>query len=131
MLERLKLLEDNVRELLDFKKRITLRELRDDKSKEWALRYGLLESIQIVIGVSCHIVSKHNLGNPATYAECIELLEQHKYIDKTLSEKLAAMIGLRNIPVHEYIVIDRGKLFGLLDHIGDFKEFAGKIHNAL
>lgn len=127
MLERLKLLEDNVKELLEFKNKFSLGDVLSDKSREWALRYGFLETIQIVIDVACHVVSKYNLGNPVIYSECVDILKDYKYIDESLAVKLNSMIGLRNILVHEYITIEREKLYGLLDQVGDFKEFAGKI----
>lgn len=127
MLDRLKLLEENINGLIEFKKRHTLGDIRSDKSKEWALRYGLLESMQIVVDISCHLTTKYNLGNPSTYAECIEFLRKYKYLDEELSDKLVGMVGLRNILVHEYITVDINKLYGLLDNIKDFKEFADKI----
>ncbi len=127
MVERLKLLENNVIELLDYKNRHSISDINSDKSKEWALRYGFLETIQIVIDISCHLVAKYNLGNPATYSECIDLLIKHGYIDSNLADKLYGMVGLRNILVHEYIAIEAKKLYNLLDNVGDFKEFADKI----
>jgi uncharacterized protein YutE (UPF0331/DUF86 family) len=129
MLERLKLLEENIVELVEFKKRYSLEDIRSDKSRQWALRYGFLESIQIVIDVACHIVSKYNLGSPSTYSECIELLTKYKYIAEDLSDRLSGMVGLRNILVHEYIIVD--KLYGLLENIKDFKEFTEKIKEYL
>lgn len=126
MLDRLKLLEENVKELLEFKKRYTVKDIKTDKSKEWALRYGLLESIQIVIDISCHLAARYNLGNPSTYAECIELLRKYNYIDDALADRLTGMVGLRNILVHEYISVDAEKLYGLLANTDDFKEFAKK-----
>jgi len=85
MSERLKRLETNIVELTKFRKEITLHDVMHDKTKEWALRYGLLEAIQIVIDIACYVVSKYNLGNPETYAECIELLQKNGYIDNTLA----------------------------------------------
>ena len=127
MLDRLKLLEENINGLIEFKNRHTLGDIRSDKSKEWALRYGLLESLQIVVDISCHLTAKYNLGNPSTYAECIEFLKKYKYLDQDLADKLTGMVGLRNILVHEYITVDINKLYSLLDNIKDFKEFADKI----
>ncbi len=43
---------------------------RDD----WALRYGLVESIQIIIDLACQVVARRNLASPASYRECIEAL---------------------------------------------------------
>lgn len=127
MLDRLRLLEENVSELVEFKNRHTVSDIKSDKSKEWALRYGLLESIQIVVDISCHLTTKYNLGNPSTYADCIEFLRRYKYLEDGLADKLTGMVGLRNILVHEYITVDVEKLYGLLNNINDFKEFADKI----
>lgn len=131
MFERLKLLENNIRELLEFKKRFSLTDVRSDKSKEWALRYGFLESIQIIIDIACHIVAKYNLGNPTAYSECIEFLMKYHYIHEGLSSKLVSMIGLRNILVHEYISIEMDKLYELLNNIEDFKEFVDEVKDFL
>jgi len=131
MLERLKLLEENIAELLEFKKKTTLDDILNDKSKEWALRYGLIETIQIVIDIACHLVSKYNLGNPSTYAECIELLEKYAYIDKNLTAKLLGMVGLRNILIHEYLIIDKNKLYDLLKNVDDIRDFTHKIKDVI
>lgn len=127
MRERLQKLENNVAELKKIGKSYTISDIKSDKKKEWALRYGLLESIQIVIDISCHLVVKHNLGNAETYGDCISLLRQFEYIDETLEQSLKAMTGLRNILVHEYVEIDLGQLYGMLDHLGDFTRFASQI----
>lgn len=124
MLERLQTLEENVKFLMEFRSKYSLDRIRGDKSLEWALRYGLLESTQIVIDVACHLVSKYHLGIPSTYAECVELLEKHRYIDADLARKLLGMVGLRNLLIHEYAHVDLMKLYGLLDHLEDFRGFA-------
>lgn len=131
MLERLHQLEINVHELMDFRLNNTLDDVKKNLQKQWILRYGLFESIQIVIDISCHLVSKYNLGNPKTYAECIELLLKFGYIDNKLADVLTDMVGLRNILVHEYVAIDLAKLYMLLDHIDDFAKFAETIRKYL
>ncbi len=131
MLERLKQLEINVAELESIKAKFNENEIKKDIQKEWVLRYGLLESIQIVIDVSCYLANKMNLGNPQTYSECVELLQKHGYISSELSEKLIGMIGLRNLLVHEYISIDITKLYSLLNNLNDFSSFAEAVKNAI
>ena len=131
MLERLKRLETNIVELTKFRKEITLHDVMHDKTKEWALRYGLLEAIQIVIDIACYVVSKYNLGNPETYAECIELLQKNGYINNTLAMKLKGMVGLRNILVHEYIEVQPQKLYDLLEKLDDFKKFITSVKEYL
>ncbi len=93
MLERLKVLEENIEELLRFKERYVLEDLLADRSKEWALRYGYIETIQVIIDIACHLVSRYNLGNPATYSECIDLLAKYGYLDEGLTKKLLGMVG--------------------------------------
>ncbi|MDR8393397.1 DUF86 domain-containing protein [Aliifodinibius sp. S!AR15-10] len=124
MNERLRQLEDNIAELELFKRKHSSEEIKNDTTKEWALRYGLLESIQIVIDISCHLVVHNNLGNAETYGDCIELLRKFDYIDDKLSKRLKAMAGLRNILVHEYVTVDIDRLYHLLDNLDDFNRFA-------
>lgn len=131
MHDRLKLLEDNVAELTLLRKKHTFDEISKEKSLEWALRYGFLESIQIIIDISCHLVSKYNLGNPQTYGECVEFLRKFDYIDEDLENKLIGMIGLRNILAHEYAAIDLEKLYGLLEKLDDIREFNLKIRDII
>ena len=125
--KRLKQLETNVAELSRFREKHTIQEIKKDKSKEWALRYGLLESIQVVIDISCHIVVHKNLGNAKTYSECIELLHTYDHIDEELKDKLIGMTGLCNILVHEYIEIDLDQLYGMLNRLDDFNQFANAV----
>jgi uncharacterized protein YutE (UPF0331/DUF86 family) len=127
MLERLYQLEKNVIELEKFKQKYDAIQISGDIQVQWALRYGLFESIQIVIDISCHLTSKYNLGNPKTYSECIELLEKENYLDKEIVGNLLGMVGLRNILVHEYVTVDLEKLYSLLCLINDFKKFAESI----
>lgn len=127
MNERLQQLENNIAELDRIRNYYSLEEIQDDKTKEWALRYGLLESIQIVIDISCHLVVHKNLGNAETYSECIELLQKFDYIDTDLEKNLKGMTGLRNVLVHEYVDIDLVHLYEMLDRLDDFNKFSSSI----
>jgi uncharacterized protein YutE (UPF0331/DUF86 family) len=131
MLERLEQLEINIIELGKYRKKYKLKEIEDDLQLQWILRYGLLESIQIVIDISCHLVTKYNLGNPKTYGECIKILKVEKYLNTSIAEKLIGMTGLRNILIHEYVAVDIVKLYSLLNSIKDFKDFAKEIKDVI
>ena len=56
--DKLKRLEENLRVLTNFKKKYSLDDVKADKVDEWGLRYGLLESIQIIIDLACSYVSE-------------------------------------------------------------------------
>jgi uncharacterized protein YutE (UPF0331/DUF86 family) len=121
MSDRIARLEENI---------ITLEEMRSDplstRRSQWAVRYGLMESIQIVIDLACEIVAKRNLGSPSTYRQCIELLAQYGLLEQELAETLQKMVGLRNLLVHDYDEIDSKRLTPLLDRLDDFNTFAAR-----
>jgi len=127
MHDKLKLLENNIIELKNLKQKYVDANVKVDKMDEWALRYGLFESIQIIIDIACHLVAKYDAGNPETYTECIELLERNGYLNSEISEKLIGMIGLRNILVHEYTILDLNKLKEFLENLRDFSDFVDSI----
>ena len=124
MLERFANLEENIASLKELKEKISLEDVKNNKFDEWALRYGVFESIQIVIDISCHLASKHNLGVSKTYVECVEKLVKHNFIDQVLSKSLISAIGLRNMLIHEYVKIDVEQLYSFLEYIDDFERFS-------
>jgi uncharacterized protein YutE (UPF0331/DUF86 family) len=121
--DKLSRLEDNLKILRHLKENYTLEDIISNKVDEWGLRYGLFESIQIVIDLACHIVAEKNLGSPKNYSECISLLIVNNFLKKDLGEKLIRMTGLRNLLIHEYGIIDIKKLFEHLNHIDDIRDF--------
>ena len=108
--DKLKRLEENLRTLHKIKEEYTVEDIITDKVDEWGLRYGLFESIQIIIDIACSIVSDKNLGIPKNYSECISLLINNKYLENELGQKISRMVGLRNLLVHEYGIIDVRRL---------------------
>jgi uncharacterized protein YutE (UPF0331/DUF86 family) len=126
--DKLKRLEENLRSLNDIKTDYTLTDIINDKVDEWGLRYGLLESIQIIIDLACSLVTEKNLGMPKNYSDCIQLLITHKILNEQLGHKIKNMVGLRNLLVHEYGIIDVKKLYSFLDNLQDMKDFATTVH---
>ena len=131
MLERLFQLEMNVVELEKFRQKYQIDDVKKDLQVQWILRYGLFESVQIVIDISCHLAVKYNLGNAQTYSDCIALLKKEKYLSGEISERLLGMVGLRNILIHEYVAVDIGLLLELLNHLDDFRQFASEIKDVI
>lgn len=131
MLERLFQLETNIGELEKFQQKYSIDDVKNDLQIQWALRYGLFESIQIVIDISCHLAAKYNLGNAQTYSDCVSLLKKENYLSGQISERLLGMVGLRNILIHEYVAVDIGMLFELLNHLDDFRQFASEIKDVV
>ena len=129
--DKLTRLEDNLKTLKRLKADYTHDDILNDKVDEWGLRYGLFESIQIIIDIACHIVSDKNLGTPKNYSECISILVSNNFLKKESGEKIMRMIGLRNLLIHEYGIIEVSKLFEYLNHIGDISDFIYEIRASI
>jgi len=81
-------------------------------------------AIQAVLDISHHIVADRDLPLPADSRSLFELLARQKVISKALAVKLAAMAGFRNILVHEYLEIDRHRVYrALTTDLRDFETF--------
>jgi len=127
MLPRLERLEENIVVLERI--RVAVGESASDLSKdtEWSIRYGLMESIQIMIDVSCNLCGKNNLGSPENYSDCVKKIVKFGYIPAEMGPKLIALVGLRNLLIHEYVSIDVERLVGFLDDLSIFRQFAAAV----
>jgi len=81
-------------------------------------------AIQAVLDVSNHIVADMNLNLPTDNKELFDLLARHKVLPVRLARRLAPMAGFRNLLVHEYMEIDRHRVYRVLkEDLGDFEKF--------
>jgi uncharacterized protein YutE (UPF0331/DUF86 family) len=79
-------------------------------------------SIQAVLDISNHIVADMNWGLPASSTDLFDVLATHKVLSAPLSKKLTSMAGFRNVLVHEYLAIDRRRVYqALRDDLRDFE----------
>lgn len=89
-------------------------------------------AIQAVLDVSNHIIADMNLNLPADNKELFDLLARHKVIPVRLSRRLAPMVGFRNLLVHDYLEIDRRRVYRVLkDDLGDFEKFIKAVSRLL
>ena len=125
-----------IREYVALLKRI--RGLADERAfVRDPLIYGNAErylqlAIQAVLDVSNHIVADMNLSLPADGGDLFSVLAKHKVLPVRLSKRLAPMAGFRNILVHEYLEIDRHRVYRVLeDDLGDFERFVQAVSKLL
>ena len=89
-------------------------------------------TIQAVLDISHHIVADLNVSLPADSADLFALLATRKVLPVPLSKRLVSMAGFRNILVHEYLAIDRHRVYGVLkNELGDFEKFIRAVSNLL
>lgn len=94
--------------------------------REYVYASHLLQvAIQCLIDIGTHTVSGLNLGRVEEYKDIAKLLHRKGIIPEGLAERLQRMIGLRNLLIHEYLTIDLGRLYQIIqEDIGDLEEFA-------
>lgn len=89
-------------------------------------------AIQAVLDVSNHIAADMDARMPADNKALFELLAARKVLPARLSKKLISMAGFRNILVHEYLEIDRHRVFRVLrDELTDFDRFIRAVSKLL
>jgi uncharacterized protein YutE (UPF0331/DUF86 family) len=72
------------------------------------------------------------LSLPADNQELFDLLRKPKVLSAPLAKRLTAMAGFRNILVHEYLEIDRHRVYrALKDQLGDFEKFIKAVSRLL
>lgn len=85
-------------------------------------------TVQIIIDI-CHLtIIDLEIERPDDNYEAISILFDKKIFSKNLADTLTKMVGLRNILVHEYGKIDRGKVYEILtEQLEDLEEFKKQI----
>lgn len=83
---------------------------------------------EAAIDIAMHIVAEKDLGVPQNSREVFELLAQNKLINQERAEKLKAMVGFRNIAVHEYQKLNLKIVEAIIENeIEEIKEFSQKL----
>ncbi len=89
-------------------------------------------SIQALLDISNHIVADMALNLPTDSKALFDLLAKHKVLPVRLSKRLAPMAGFRNLLVHEYLEIDRHRVYRVLQNdLGDFEKFIKAVSRLL
>lgn len=99
-------------------------------TKQDAIVLNLQRACEACIDLAMHIVSVKKLGIPQSSRDAFDLLLQNDLIDPDLCSRMKAMVGFRNVAVHDYQALNLGILQAVLElHLNDFTAFAGSIRN--
>lgn len=126
---KLSLLDDQIQKLKQHTSGLSLDSFKDD----WVIRSMSERAIQvcveIIIDIAERIIALEHAGPVATAGEAIEKLHVLGIISS--AEPYRAMIGLRNIIVHQYEAVDPGILFSVittkLDNLSQFRDELDKL----
>ena len=85
---------------------------------------NLQRAIQSAIDIAAHIIKGENLPLPSALRDYFLLLGEKDYLSTDLADRLARMVGFRNLVVHEYHKIDLGIVKAICKtHLSDFSLF--------
>jgi uncharacterized protein YutE (UPF0331/DUF86 family) len=85
---------------------------------------NLQRAIQACIDLANVTIAKEGLGLPNTYKQSFEILHKQSVISKEICLKLCAMVGFRNISVHDYEEIKPVIVHSIVkNHLNDFEDF--------
>lgn len=99
-------------------------ELATDITRQDAVVLNLLRACEASIDLAMHVVRVRRLGIPQDSRAAFSMLEDAKLLDPVTSGRLKAMVGFRNIAVHNYTALDSMILRAILDHhLDDFRSF--------
>ncbi len=70
-------------------------------TKQDAILLNIQRLCEACIDMASHHISRYKLGVPQTSRDCFVLLQENQLIQEELSVRLQAMVGFRNIAVHD------------------------------
>lgn len=100
----------------------------DDFIKDYTRQDSVILNIQrcceAAIDMGNRCIKIKRLGIPQSSREVFDILEQADIIEQYLCKKMKAMIGLRNIAVHDYQVLNMDIVISVIEsHLVDFDDF--------
>jgi len=99
-----------------------------DFTKQDSIVLNIQRACEAAIDLAMHVVAEKRLGLPQSSREAFKLLNQNSIIDDSLALRMEAMVGFRNIAVHDYQSINLAIVEKIIEeHLKDFEVFAEKI----
>ncbi|WP_273836296.1 type VII toxin-antitoxin system HepT family RNase toxin [Guptibacillus sedimenti] len=97
-------------------------------TKQDSIILNLQRACEASIDLAMHIVAEKKLGLPQNSRDAFTFLEKEEIISSPLSHKMKAMVGFRNIAVHDYQEVNLAILQKILEgHLVDFVDYTKTI----
>lgn len=103
----------------------------NDFTKQDSIILNIQRFFEACIDLAMHIVAEKKLGIPQSSRDSFDLLNQHKIISEPIAKKMKAMVGFRNIAVHDYQAVNIEIVKSIIEfHLNDFLEYTNEILKA-
>lgn len=94
-------------------------------TKQDSIILNLQRACEAAMDMAMHMVAERRLGLPQSSRDAFSLLSQNGLLTPELSKRLQAMVGFRNIAVHDYQNVDLAILQGVIENnTADLKRLA-------
>ena len=74
----------------------------ENYTKQDSITLNIQRACEAVIDLGMHVIAERDLGIPQTSRDTFEILQDNMIITSEMCERLKAMIGFRNIAIHNY-----------------------------
>ena len=103
----------------------------NNQTKQDSIILNLQRACESAIDLAMHLVSEKRLGIPQNSRDAFDMLSQAHVISESLSVRLKAMVGFRNIAIHDYQAIQVKIVQKIIQiHLQDFSEFVEAVLRA-
>ncbi len=77
-----------------------------DYSRQDAAILNITRACEQAIDLANHVIKRYKIGIPNSSSDAFMLLARQQCINETLATRMKAMVGFRNIAVHQYQQLD-------------------------
>jgi uncharacterized protein YutE (UPF0331/DUF86 family) len=99
-------------------------------TKQDSIVINIQRACEAAIDLAMHFVAQRNLGIPQTSREAFTLLQRAGILSEDIAKQMRAMVGFRNIAVHNYQDLEIEVLRAIIQqHLGDFDRFLEECGN--
>ncbi len=97
-------------------------------TKQDSIILNLQRACEACLDLAIHIISERNLGVPQSSRDAFDLLFRNGLLSKELNQSIKAMVGFRNIAIHDYQGVQVEIIQGIIEEqLDDFEQFIAAI----
>jgi len=97
-------------------------------TKQDSIILNIQRSCEAAIDLAMHIVAERRLGLPQNSRDAFIMLDNAGILDTELAQKMQAMVGFRNIAVHDYQTVNLDIVKAIIEkHLIDLQRFVKTI----
>ena len=98
---------------------------KEDYLRQDAVALNVQRGCELCIDIANHLIKTRKLGLPQDSKDSFSLLQRAGLIDEAMTATLRAMVGFRNILIHQYQRLDLDIMVEIVEHrLDDLLAFA-------